>query len=86
MTEAQENLAELRVAQRVRPLVNDILERFNQDHITPEEAGMVILALTHRLLGVLAEFPETRQRFVMSTINLMNNYLSGAPEGMGEMM
>ena len=65
------------LAERVRPLVNDILERFNQEAISPSEAGMVILSLTYRLLGVLAEAPEARRLFVMSLINLINNYLAG---------
>jgi hypothetical protein len=65
------------LAERVRPLVNDILERFNQEAVSPSEAGMVILSLTYRLLGVLAEAPEARRLFIMSLINLINNYLAG---------
>jgi hypothetical protein len=65
------------MAERVRPLVNDILERFNQEAISPSEAGMVVLSLTYRLLGVLAEAPDARRLFILSLINLINNYLAG---------
>lgn len=69
--------AEAALADKVRPLVNDILARFNSEGITPQEAGMVILALTHRLLGVLKDHPEDRQAFVMKFINLVNTFLAG---------
>jgi hypothetical protein len=65
------------VAEKVRPLVNDILARFNTEQITPQEAGMVILALTHRLLGALDSQPAERQSFIMSLISVVNQYLSG---------
>ena len=45
------------VTERVRLLANSILERFNEEQITPEEAGWVVLALTHRLLTVLEHKP-----------------------------
>jgi hypothetical protein len=64
-------------SERVRSLANGILERFNQEHITPQEAGWVILALTHRLLTVLESNPEDRQTFVMQFISLVNQYLAG---------
>jgi len=69
---AAENLAE-----RVRPLVNEILERFNEEGITPQEAGMVVLALTHRLMTVLDEKPDEQRSFILNIINLVNNYLAG---------
>ena len=47
-------------SERVRSVANGILERFNQEQITPQEAGLVILALTHRLLTVLESNPEDR--------------------------
>jgi hypothetical protein len=64
-------------SERVRSLANGILERFNQEQITPQEAGWVILALTHRLLTVLESNPEDRQAFIMQFINLVNQYLAG---------
>ncbi len=36
---------------RVRPLVNEILERFNQENVSPSQAGLVVLALIYRLYG-----------------------------------
>ncbi len=65
------------LAERVRPLVNDILERFNQEGITPQEAGFVVLALAHRLMTVLADKPEEQRGFVLQIVNLINNYLAG---------
>ncbi len=65
------------MAELVRPLVNEILERFNQEGLSPSEAGMVILALVHRLLGVLAGAPEARRHFVLMMINMINSFLSG---------
>jgi hypothetical protein len=64
-------------SERVRSLANGILERFNQEQITPQEAGWVILALTHRLLTVLESNPEDRQAFIMQFISLVNQYLAG---------
>jgi hypothetical protein len=64
-------------SERVRSLANGILERFNKEQVTPQEAGWVILALTHRLLTVLEENPEDRQTFVMQFISLVNQYLAG---------
>jgi hypothetical protein len=67
--------------QRIRPLVNDILERFNQENISPSEAGMVILSLIYRLMTVLEETPEARRFFILTLINLINNFLAGEVEG-----
>lgn len=64
-------------SERIRLLANSILERFNEDQITPQEAGWVILALTHRLLTVLENCPEDRQNFILQFINLVNQYLAG---------
>jgi hypothetical protein len=64
-------------SERVRSLANGILERFNQEQITPQEAGWVILALTHRLLTVLENNSEDRQAFIMQFISLVNQYLAG---------
>ena len=65
------------LSERVRAMANSILERFNEEKVTPEEAGWVILGLTHRLLTVLGEDPEKRQAFVLQFISLVNQYLAG---------
>lgn len=75
------------MAERLRPLVNDILEIFNQRQVSPAEAGMVVLSLTYRLLGVLHEAPEARRHFIVTLITLINNFLreelesGGGPAG-----
>lgn len=63
--------------ERVRLLANSILERFNEEQVTPQEAGWVILALAHRLMTVLEQNPEQRQNFVLQFISLVNQYLAG---------
>jgi hypothetical protein len=65
------------VSERVRLLANSILERFNEEQVTPREAGWVILALTHRLMTLLEKNPEDRQDFVLQFISLVNKYLAG---------
>jgi hypothetical protein len=60
----------------VRPLVNDILDRFNQENVAPSQAGMVILGLIYRLLEVMHDEPEARRFFILTLINLVNNYLA----------
>jgi hypothetical protein len=60
----------------IRPLVNEILERFNQEEVSPSQAGMVVLALTYRILEVLQDAPEARRFFILTLINLINNYLA----------
>ncbi len=77
MAEIEPALTDAELAERVRPLVNEILERFNREGISPSEAGMVIISLTYRLLEVLTEAPEARRLFIVSLINLINNYLAG---------
>ncbi len=67
--------------ERVRLLANSILERFNEEQISPREAGWVILALAHRLMTVLEQNPEDRQNFVLQFIGLVNQYLAGGVEG-----
>ncbi len=69
------------LSERVRAVANNILERFNEEQVTAEEAGWVILALTHRLLTVLGEEPEKRQAFVLQFISLVNQYLAGDFQG-----
>jgi hypothetical protein len=69
------------MAERTRPLVNEILELFNERQISPAEAGMVVLSLTYRLLEVLKETPEARRHFILTLINLINNYLADELQG-----
>ncbi len=64
------------LAAKVRPLVNDILARFNEEQLSPSEAGMVIISLTYRLMEVLKEAPEARRFFILTLINLINTYLA----------
>lgn len=75
MSEQEESSRESEIAARVRPLVNEILDRFNQENVTPPEAGMVVLALISRLLAVLEDQPESRRYFILTLINVINNYL-----------
>ena len=63
--------------ERIRLLANGILERFNEENVTPQEAGLVILALADRLMTVLEKDPEERQNFVLQFIGLVNQYLAG---------
>jgi hypothetical protein len=37
---------------------------------------MVVMSLTYRLLGVLKEAPEARRHFILTLINLINNFLA----------
>jgi len=75
MSEGEETTRKMEMAERVRPLVNEILEGFNRENISPEEAGMVILALIGRLLGALEEQPESRRIFILNLIELINSFL-----------
>lgn len=65
------------MAERLRPLVNEILARFNEEAITTEEAGMVILALTHRLMTVLQSHPDEQRAFIVRVVNFINRFLAG---------
>ncbi len=65
------------MAERLRPLVNEILARFNEEAVTTEEAGMVILALTHRLMTVLKSSPEEQRAFIVRVVNFINRFLAG---------
>jgi hypothetical protein len=64
-------------SERLRLLVNEVLERFNQADVTPKEAGLVIMGLTHRLMTVLENSPEERRLFILDFINMVNQYLAG---------
>jgi hypothetical protein len=79
--EFQPGEADTEMAERLRPLVNDILEIFNVQQVSPAEAGMVVLSLTYRLLEVLKEAPEARRHFVLTLINLINNFLADELQG-----
>ena len=68
---------------RVRPLVNEILERFNQEGISPSQAGLIVLGLIYRLMEVMHEAPEARRFFILALINLINNYLAEEMEKPG---
>ena len=80
-TEFQTGESDEEMAERTRPLVNEILEIFNERQISPAEAGMVVLSLTFRLLEVLKETPEARRHFILTLINLINNYLADELQG-----
>jgi hypothetical protein len=68
----------------VRPLVNEILDRFNQEGVSPSQAGLVILSLVYRLMEVLHDSPEARRFFILTLINLINNYLAEEMENPGK--
>jgi len=68
---------------RVRPLVNEILERFNQENVSPSQAGLVVMGLIYRLMEVMHDAPEARRFFVLALINLINNYLAEEMESPG---
>ena len=68
----------------IRPLVNEILERFNQEAVSPSQVGLVILALIYRLMEVMHDAPEARRFFILSLINLINNYLAEEMDQPGE--
>ena len=72
------------LAANVRPLVNEILERFNQEGVSPSQVGMVILGLIYRLMEVMHDAPEARRFFILALINLINNYLAEEMEKPGE--
>jgi hypothetical protein len=70
--------------ENVRPLVNEILERFNQEDVSPSQAGLVVLALIYRLMEVMHGAPEARRFFILALINLINNYLAEEMENPGK--
>ncbi len=69
------------MAHRLRPLINDILESFNRQNITPAEAGLVILGLVQRLLEVLEPAPEARRHFIQMLINVVNRAMAASGPG-----
>ncbi len=76
MTDLHIAATDSEMEEKVRPLVNDILDRFNREQTSPAEAGMVIMGLVHRLLGLLEEAPEARRFFVLTLINVINSCLA----------
>jgi hypothetical protein len=85
MTDAESDFptggSDTELAENIRPLVNEIIEIFNERQVSPAEAGMVVLSLTYRLLEVLKETPEARRHFILTLINLINNYLADELQG-----
>ncbi len=77
----QTSASDTELAEHIRPLVNEILETFNERRVSPAEVGMVVLSLTYRLLEVLKETPEARRHFILTLINLINNYLAEELQG-----
>jgi len=75
MSADQEEVQITAESERLRQIVNNILAIFNEQQITPQEAGTVILALIHRLMGVLQENRELQRAFVASIIDVVNQHL-----------
>jgi len=84
MTDLNVAATDSEMEEKVRPLVNDILDRFNREQTSPAEAGMVIMGLVHRLLGVLKEAPEARRFFILTLINVVNSCLAEDLKGGAE--
>jgi hypothetical protein len=77
MSTDQEQPVPTELSERLCLIVNEILTMFNQRNVTPTEAGTVVLALIHRLMGVLQESPEAQRAFVTSIIGVVNEHLLG---------
>ena len=77
MSDDQVQPAATELSERLCQIVNEILNVFNQKNVTPPEAGTVVLALIHRLMGVLEESPEAQRAFVTSVIEVVNEHLLG---------
>jgi hypothetical protein len=80
MTEEQVQPVTTELSDRLRQIVNEILATFNQKNVTPPEAGTIVLALIHRLMGVLQDNPENQRAFVTSIIGVVNEHLLGILE------
>jgi hypothetical protein len=83
MSEDQVQPAGTELSERLCQIVNEILAMFNEQKVTPPEAGTVVLALIHRLMGVLEDSPESRRAFVASVIEVVNEHLLGIIESSG---
>lgn len=73
----QTSSPEYELSERVRPLANEILARFNEENFGPQEVGAIILALMHRLMQVLENSPEHQRLFALSVVQLINQHLAG---------
>jgi hypothetical protein len=80
MPEDHEQTKPNELSERLCQIVNEIFTMFNQKNVTPPEAGTLILALIHRLMGVLQEAPEAQRAFVTSIIGVVNEHLLGTLE------
>ncbi len=80
MAEDQVQPGATELSERLCLIVNEILTMFNQQNVTPPEAGTVALALIHRLMGVLQDSPEAQRAFVASVIEVVNEHLLGILE------
>jgi hypothetical protein len=83
MSEDQVQSEVTELSERLCQIVNEVLAMFNQNNITPPEAGTVVLALIHRLMGVLQDSPEAQRAFVASVIEVVNEHLLGILESGG---
>jgi hypothetical protein len=83
MSEDQVQSETIELSDRLCEIVNEVLALFNQKNVTPPEAGTVVLALIHRLMGVLQESPEAQRAFVASVIGVVNEHLLGLLENSG---
>lgn len=83
MSQDQEQTAGAALSERLCQIVNEVLAMFNQQNVTPSEAGTVVLALIHRLMGVLADDPQSQRAFVASVIEVVNEHLLGLLESDG---
>jgi hypothetical protein len=80
MTEEKVQSVSMELSDKLCEIVNEILAIFNQKNIAPSEAGTIILALIHRLMGVLQDNPEIQRAFVTSIIGVVNEHLLGLLE------
>jgi hypothetical protein len=77
MSEDQVQPETREMSERLCQIVNEVLTMFNQNNVSPPEAGTVVLALIHRLMGVLQDSPEAQRAFVASIIEVVNEHLLG---------
>jgi hypothetical protein len=75
MTEEQVQSVSTELSDRLCEIVNEILAGFNQQNVTPSEAGTIVLALIHRLMAVLQDNPDVQRAFVTSIIGVVNEHL-----------
>ena len=80
MTEEQVQSVSTELSDRLCEIVNEILAGFNQQNVTPSEAGTIVLALIHQLMAVLQDNPDVQRAFVTSIIGVVNEHLLGLLE------